>query len=394
MNERRFRQASILVVTDSVGDADLVKRLLVDVFDNVRTAAPVVDPVASFEEVMPDVVVLAFDQLDKAQSFCQTLRQKSQSAHAHPHRTITLCAKDAVRQAFAACLAGTFDDYVLFWPMAQDGLRLHMSIHIELRELAAQAQAGPRPAELAQQVMRLEQIQRTVESRIAQGSKEIVRSAEIVTQAGRQIDEALNALSSRLAAGEWSELLELKDQKRVVAALVRLKDEVVDQPLRQVREAIDSLLAWASAFRVDYQPLVQSVHTLTTMASMGKPVVLIVDDNEPLRVTISRMLESNDYDVEQADSGVQAINAVRRRRPDVILMDLAMPQMDGLEATTRIKSFAQYANVPIIIITGRSDGNVVRDCLRAGASDFIVKPVHSAALLQKLTKVVRLPADP
>lgn len=71
------------------------------------------------------------------------------------------------------------------------------------------------------------------------------------------------------------------------------------------------------------------IRTLTTMAGRGKRDVLIVDDNEPLRVTISRMLESNDYDVELADSGVQAINAVCRRRPDLILMDLAKPQMDS-----------------------------------------------------------------
>ena len=113
MIERRFRHASILVVTDNVGDAVLVKRLLGDEFVNVRTASPVTDPVASFEEAMPDVMVLAFDQLDKALAFCRTLREKSQSAHAHAHRTITLCSTRDVHSEFAACHARTLDDYVI-----------------------------------------------------------------------------------------------------------------------------------------------------------------------------------------------------------------------------------------------------------------------------------------
>ncbi len=392
MNARRFRHASILVVTDNVGDAVLVKRLLGDAFDNVRTACPDPDPVASFDEAMPDIVVLAFDHLDKAQAFCQTLRNKSQSAHAHPHRTITLCTKDALRQAFTACHAGTFDDYVLFWPMAQDGLRLHMSIHIALRELAAQAQAGPAPQELAQQVTRLAAMHRTVESRIAQGSREIERTGEMMSQAGDRIDAAFDALSARMIGGEWSELLESNDPQRLAGAFTRLKEETVQPPLRQIRQAIEPLSEWASAFRDDVQPLVHSVRTLSTMARMAKPLVLIVDDNEALRLTIGRMLESNDYCVDHAESGVYAINAVRRRRPDVILMDMSMPQMDGLQATMRIKSFPQYADVPIIMVTGRSDGSAVRDSLRAGVSDFIVKPVHSGALLRKLAKVLQQPA--
>lgn len=393
MNARRFRHASILVASDNVGDAVLVKRMLGDAFDNVRTASPVPDPVASFEEAMPDIVVLAFDQLDKAQAFCQTLRHKSQSAHAHAHRTITLCTKDALRQAFTACHAGTFDDYVLFWPLAQDGLRLHMSIHIALRELAAQAQAGPAPAELAHQVSRLAKIRDTVESRIAQGSREISRTGEMMTQASDRIDAAFDAMSARVAGGDWSELLALEDPQCLAGAITRLKEEVVHPPLRQMRQAMEPLSDWASAFRADVQPLVHSVRTLSTMARMVKPLVLIVDDNEVLRLTIGRMLESNDYHVEHAESGVHAINAVRRRRPDVILMDLSMPQMDGLQATMRIKSFPQYADVPIIMVTGRSDGGAVRDSLRAGVADFIVKPVHSAALLRKIAKVLQRSAE-
>ncbi len=386
VSDRSFRHAAILVVTDSVSDAVLIKRLLGDAFDNVHTALAEVDPVASFDEAVPDVLVLAFERLEDTLAVCQKLRHKRQGARAH--RIIALCTKADLRQAFDASREGLFDDYVLFWPMAQDGLRLHMSIHIALRELARLARAGPQPQEFAQQVEQLAELNRLVEGRIQQASREIVRADALVAGAGATIGAALDDLSQRMQGGEWPELLQETGSGSLIMEFARIKDSVVKPPLHQVRQAMTPLSHWASAFSAEAQPLAHSVRVLTEMARIAKPVVLIVDDNDALRGTLGRILETNDYLVDQAESGVHAINAVRRRRPDVILMDMNMPQMDGLQATQRIKAIPQFADVPIIMVTGVSGGNAVRDSLRAGACDFIVKPVHSAALLQKLAKVI------
>lgn len=386
LSERSLRHAAILVVTDNVSDAVLIKRLLGDAFDNVHTALAEVDPVASFDEAVPDVLVLAFECLEDTLAICQTLGQKRQAAHAH--RIIALCTKADLRQAFKASREGLFDDYVLFWPMAQDGLRLHMSIHIALRELAGLAGAGPRPLEFAQQVERLAELNKVVQSQIQQGCREIACTDSLLAGAGEKIGAALNDLLQRMQDGEWPELLQESGSRSLIKEFARVRDTVVQPPLLELRQAIAPLSQWASAFSAETRPLAHSVRVLTEMARIAKPVVLVVDDNEALRGTIGRMLENHDYLVDQAQSGVHAINAVRRRRPDVILMDMNMPQMDGLQATQRIKAIPRFADVPIIMVTGLSGGNVVRDSLQAGACDFIVKPVHSAALLKKLARVI------
>jgi CheY-like chemotaxis protein len=75
-------------------------------------------------------------------------------------------------------------------------------------------------------------------------------------------------------------------------------------------------------------------------------------------------------------------------------MDMIMPGMDGLQTTVQIKAEPKYARLPIIMATGKSDGNIVRDSLKAGAVDFIVKPIKPAALLSKIARALRLPSKP
>lgn len=72
---------------------------------------------------------------------------------------------------------------------------------------------------------------------------------------------------------------------------------------------------------------------------------------------------------------------MRKTLPDLVLMDVQMPGMDGIEATRRLKAVPLFANVAVIMLTGKSEGSVVVDSLNAGAADFVVKPVHRLKLI-------------
>jgi DNA-binding response OmpR family regulator len=75
---------------------------------------------------------------------------------------------------------------------------------------------------------------------------------------------------------------------------------------------------------------------------------------------------------------------LRKRRPDLVLMDYALPDIDGVEATRRLKGVAQFAEIPVVMITGNSEKAVVVNSLKAGAVDFIVKPLDKDRLLAKI----------
>ncbi len=114
--------ASILVASDDAADAAMVKQLLAADFDNVVTSTNDDKAVDDFDRRPPAVLVLAFNQLAKAERYCLGLYRLGRTIQSHPHRTVILCDKDEVRQVADPCIKQSFDDYVLFWPMNHDAL--------------------------------------------------------------------------------------------------------------------------------------------------------------------------------------------------------------------------------------------------------------------------------
>lgn len=386
------RSEPILIASEKVGDASLLKELLQSEFDAIRTATVTERAAADFEQHAPQVLVLAFDKLDKAQAYLVALYQQSQMAQAHPCRTIVLCHKDEVRHAYALCRGGTFDDYVLFWPMTNDSTRLAMSAHVALRELAAQRDAGPSAAAFAAQLRQMAEMESLLESSLAQGRRHLEGAGAAAAQAEARIGATFDGLSDRLTRGDLSEMVDVKDAAQLGQALARIKTDEVARPLRSVAASIGPLQQWAAEFKQEMQPHREAVRSLASLAERVEPVIMVVDDDGFQRDLMRALLGEQKYRTVLTASGLEALNALRRTRVDLVLMDMVMPGMDGLQTTLQIKAEPQYAQLPVIMVTGKSDGNVVLDSLKAGAVDFIVKPIKPAALLSKMARALRAAA--
>ncbi|PJC14647.1 MAG: response regulator [Comamonadaceae bacterium CG_4_9_14_0_8_um_filter_57_21] len=133
-------------------------------------------------------------------------------------------------------------------------------------------------------------------------------------------------------------------------------------------------------------PHLASVRALTALAERYKPTLLVVDDDEFQRKILARILGSENYQLLFATSGLEALNQLRKTRPDLILMDVKMPGMDGVEVTRRLKETPRFASIPVVMITGQSDRSVVTDSLKAGAIGFVVKPFDRDKLLAKVAQ--------
>jgi class 3 adenylate cyclase len=120
------------------------------------------------------------------------------------------------------------------------------------------------------------------------------------------------------------------------------------------------------------------------------PRILIVDDNENNRAIIAARLGARGYSTTEACDGVEALEAVRRDAPDLILLDVQMPRMDGLEACRRLRSDPDIGFVPIILITARADSKDVVAGLEAGADEYLTKPVDQAALVARVRSMLRV----
>jgi two-component system, cell cycle response regulator DivK len=123
--------------------------------------------------------------------------------------------------------------------------------------------------------------------------------------------------------------------------------------------------------------------------------LLLVEDNDLNRDMITRRLERVGFEVSHAVDGVQAIELARTLLPDVILMDISIPLLDGYEATRRIKAYGTAtSSIPIIALTAHALPEDERAARDAGADEFATKPVDFGALLEKIERVVAFPITP
>jgi CheY-like chemotaxis protein len=280
MNLPRITDASLLVASDKSTDAALVKRLLDVEFDKVFISTDAEQAVADFNHYRPNVLILAFNGLEKSERYYLGLFRHNGARNLNLYRAIVLCGKDEVESAYKLCREGIFDDYMLFWPMTNDAQRLSMSVHLALRDLRSLASSAPT----------------------------------------------------------------------------------------------------ATA------PHLESLHTLNELAERISPMLLVVDDEAFQHKILGFILKEAHYQVMFASSVVEALDMLHMMElPDLILMDIMLPGVNGLEAVRQIKSDNRLAGIPVIMMTGKSDKEILKASMEAGACDFIVKPFASNILLSKLT---------
>ena len=125
------------------------------------------------------------------------------------------------------------------------------------------------------------------------------------------------------------------------------------------------------------------------MTGSGRPVVLVVDDVAANRDLIDGLLEGRGYDVRQARDGAEALALVRASEPDVVLLDIDMPVMDGISVCRAIKDDPATRLVPVVLITAASDRETRIRGLEAGADDFLTKPFDAAELIVRTRVLLR-----
>ena len=118
--------------------------------------------------------------------------------------------------------------------------------------------------------------------------------------------------------------------------------------------------------------------------------ILVVDDTESVRSLFRKLLSSDGHDVVAAADGAAALEAVQRHRPDVVLLDVDMPTMDGLEVCRRLKADPGTRLTPVVMVTGQTDLNDRLRGIEAGADEFLSKPVHPQELRVRVRSLSRV----
>jgi DNA-binding response OmpR family regulator len=121
-----------------------------------------------------------------------------------------------------------------------------------------------------------------------------------------------------------------------------------------------------------------------------KPRVLIVDDEPGIRETLRERLEFNNIDTIGASDGREGLKAVMANRPDIIITDIAMPVMDGIEMVTAIRNAQIEKHIAIIIVTASKDGKDLVAARNLGVEEYVIKPFEMSELLGKIENLLEL----
>jgi two-component system, OmpR family, KDP operon response regulator KdpE len=119
---------------------------------------------------------------------------------------------------------------------------------------------------------------------------------------------------------------------------------------------------------------------------MTSPLILVVEDEAPMRSVLQLALRGQGYDVREAATGAQALMAIDHRVPDVIILDLGLPDMDGVDVARQIR---ENHRVPIIVLSARSEEQQQIRALDAGANDYITKPFREGELMARIRAALR-----
>lgn len=251
--------------------------------------------------------------------------------------------------------------------------------------------------------------------RVAACLTQVCRSYDIVGRYGGEefcillpetSEDAAAALAERIRAAVWSEsIAHPQSAARRVTVSIGVSQHGGNS-LAEVIRGADAALYRAKcggrnlvfgAAGLPANLAVDDPHEMSASsaaASMKSPIrtskVLIVDDNRTNRLVCRGSLEKDGYEIHEAQDGVEAIEAVDADRPDVIIMDVMMPRMDGLECTRCLKSNAVTKDIPIIIVSARTEPSDIVEGLKAGAEEYLTKPVRTIELATRVRSMLRL----
>lgn len=125
-----------------------------------------------------------------------------------------------------------------------------------------------------------------------------------------------------------------------------------------------------------------------TKGNTDRPRVLLVDDYPDAREMYAEYLDFSGFDVVEAANGMEALQRAADTAPDIILMDLSLPVMDGWEATRRLKADARTAHIPVVALTGHALAGISEGARKAGCDAFVTKPCLPEDLVKEIRKVL------
>ncbi|WP_426369026.1 response regulator [Pseudocolwellia sp. HL-MZ7] len=411
------RHPKVIMLVDNGDDTAGAANILANHIDEYRTIFLDENTTEYIHQTAPAVILFALSSIEKCVEYYKFLVEESELEHIH--YSVLLCNNKESSLAFRCCMKGLFDNYFVFQPL-YERLRLLMIVQSGLTETQADSKIQTDSEELS------EKIDEELSALIDEGSKCKQNLLKKISQSREDISKVptsdlikdINDLDSP------QELLNSINQDHVHPLLHLLEkdirsslDNIITQLLSQqgsIKEALPvkkqkskGLITHVPSIKKRNNDLETTSNDLIDDELINEKLaenpkvppednntlphsILVVEDNKLYRDMISNVLTKENYQVDEAEDGLCALNKIKENRYDLILMDLFMPNLDGLNATKKIRQLSKGIDTPVIALTGNKNKELVKKWANYGLKGYIIKPSTKAEILSVVKKNVGL----
>ncbi|WP_299013189.1 PleD family two-component system response regulator [uncultured Photobacterium sp.] len=300
-----------------------------------------------------------------------------------PHASLLLCDKQYRKTAFSSCIEGVFDCYETIKPIYDNNkvafsmikLYEYLTLKIQTDLLESQAKKVDKDIKhITDEIGGLKTKYQSV------GKKHV----SLIEKITRGFNGIFGDIPNSALKREVQKLFDTLEAGQLEKLLDNLKDNQVGIQLDELKDQSDVFFGELESDLSEQQ---------SKLAKSGGNklegiTIVVADDQEFMLKIISTMLEPKGIHVEKASNGVEAILKSKVILPDLVILDIDMPIMNGIETLAAMKNVPQLADMPVIMLTSYTDMNNFQSCLDLGANDYIVKPTNADTMLKKISSVL------
>ena len=376
----------ILIVSDTIGELNDVQNLLAEDVGSCLKVTNEEEGLQLFHDHHPSVLVLAFSEIESAEHFYLSLYKYDKQVNEVPHQTLLLCKSSEQRKAYRLCKSGTFDDYIADRPL-YDPFRLRLSISQALKRRDQELYLYQLSTRVEKITDGLQLFDEFIGSRVTLGDghhKETIREfLNFIQKLGTDLESLEQGMTTNVA-GKTGEKV---DMEAVSRQFQQFRDDSLQSGILRVVEQMNKSDGWLKELNSGYKGYVETVQKESLEIQNNQ--LMLVDDDDFYRDTLATMLQESGMHVVGVGDGKTALARLHYNKPKLILLDYKMPEMNGIETLKQIKLNPDTKSIPVIMLTGVSERELVAQCMRSGATDFIVKPGDRNTIISKINKAIK-----
>ena len=177
----------------------------------------------------------------------------------------------------------------------------------------------------------------------------------------------------------------------LVAASKKLEDGATQEDLSDGVQLLERISLAFDALQKDLKQEISldAETAIIPLKSANSSNILVVDDDRTVRMALVDAFTRENYEVEEANNGMQALNICKRHMPDLVLMDAVMPELDGFDACQMIRELPHGSDIPVLMITALDDEQSIIRAFSSGATDYVSKPINFSVIKQRVARLIK-----